>query len=125
VGVKKSEPQKLSNIEDYQNLVIVLKKVLEFYANKENYEVNVPQNNVLYAYIEMDKGAQAKFALEKIQEFEKNGKRMEDEFIKNLTTAIQNNEEMPKMLQMIEDFRKINNIADDDIIQNNENNSIQ
>jgi hypothetical protein len=104
----------MNNIEDYQNLVIVLKKVLEFYANKENYEVNVPQNNVLYAYIEMDKGVQAKFALEKIQEFEKNGKSMEDDFIKNLTTAIQNNEEMPKMLQMIEDFRKINNIADDD-----------
>ncbi len=104
---------KTNNVEDYQNLVIVLKKALEFYANKSNYDAKHPINNVLFSYIEMDCGSQAKFALEKIQELEKNYKNMEDDFVKNISISIQNNEKMPKILEMIEDFRKLNKMMDD------------
>jgi hypothetical protein len=96
----------MSNVEDYQNLVIVLKQALEFYANKDNYEVNVPQNNVLFAYIEMDKGAQARFAFEKIQELENNQKNLEQQFVADITKAIENNEETDNVLNLIEEYRK-------------------
>lgn len=60
---------KMNNIEDYQNLVEVLKQALLFYA-----ECDVEK-------ITIDKGFQAKFALSKIDEVEKEYKKMEDEFI--------------------------------------------
>jgi iron-sulfur cluster repair protein YtfE (RIC family) len=101
-----------SNVEEYQNLVSILKQALEFYANKENYEVNVPQNNVLFAYIEMDKGAQARFALEKIVQMENNHKELESEFTKLMGLGITEEESAKTVQNMIEEFKKLTENGD-------------
>lgn len=78
-GVKKSEPQKFNNIEEYQNLVGMLKKALEFYANKNNYKKPVEFSKYpVLSMIDLDEhGSQARFALKKIQEAEKFQKEFE------------------------------------------------
>lgn len=96
-----------NNVEEYQNLVSILKQALEFYANKDNYDVNVPKNNVLFAYIEMDKGAQARFALEKIMEMETNHKDLETEFVKSMGLGITEEESAETVQKMIEEFKNL------------------
>lgn len=100
----------MNNVEEYQSLVIVLKQALEFYADKKNYVINVPQNNILFAYIEMDKGEQARFALERIEKMEKQSKELEEKFVKEVTNAIKNNEEIGDVLNIIEDYKNISGI---------------
>lgn len=59
---------KMNNIEDYQNLVELLKFALEFYAKADPQELSV------------DNGFQAKFALSKIKELESEYDKMKKEF---------------------------------------------
>lgn len=96
----------MNNIEEYQNLVSVLKHALEFYANAENYDVKHPVNNVLFSQIEMDCGAQAKFALSKIEEAENNQKDLETELVKNLTNEISQENKFESLQKIIEEFKK-------------------
>lgn len=96
----------MNNIEEYQNLVSVIKHALEFYANAENYEINVPKNNVLFAYIDMDKGAQARFALSKIEEVENNQKEFEKQFAE-LSDAFSENNSMKDTFKIIEEYKKV------------------
>lgn len=58
------------SIEEYQNLVSLLKQALLFYADKENYTDRGKERPIL-TRIEIDEGSQARFALEKIKELEK------------------------------------------------------
>ncbi len=104
----------MNSIEEYRNAIEMLKQALSFYANPDNYRQTQPvaNNYELFSMIEMDKGAQANFALNKLRDLENLSKNMEDEFVKNLTGAIENNEETHKLLQMIEDFKKISEIED-------------
>ena len=60
----------MSNIEQLQNSIELLKRALTFYAEKDNYIVKHNQNNTLFSYIEMDNGVQARFALEKLEQIE-------------------------------------------------------
>ena len=83
----------MNNNEEYQNLIELLKKALEFYANPDNY------NNSL---IQKDGGYQAKFALDKIEEVYKNNQKILDEYISMSNTS-----------NGIDDFDILN---DDDII---------
>ena len=103
------------SIEEYQNLIELLKKALEFYADKKNYEINIPRNNVLFAYIDMDKGEQARFALEKIKELSDFNEKIENDFVKDITTAIENEDNSDNIIKLIENFKNLNN----------ENNNIQ
>ena len=61
----------MNNLEDYQNLIEVLKHALMFYANEKNYIGNPAMINV------DQQGSQARFALKKIQEAEKFQKEFE------------------------------------------------
>lgn len=105
----------MNSIEEYRNAVEMLKQALSFYANPDNYKQNHAVNHELFSYVEMDSGAQANFALNKLRDLENLSKNMEDEFVKNLTGAIEKNEETHKLLQMIEDFKKISEIDDNEI----------
>jgi len=102
----------MNSIEEYRNAIEMLKQALSFYANPDNYKQNHAVNHELFSYVEMDGGVQANFALNKLSDLENLSKNMEDEFVKNLTGAIENNEETHKLLQMIEDFKKISEIED-------------
>lgn len=97
----------MNNIEEYQNLVSVLKHALEFYANTENYDVKHPINNVLFSQIEMDCGAQAKFALSKIEEVENNQKDLEKQFVADINNAFFENKSVDDTLKIIEEFKKV------------------
>lgn len=59
---------KMNSIEDYQNLVELLKFALEFYAKADPQELSV------------DNGFQAKFALSKIKELESEYDKMKKEY---------------------------------------------
>jgi hypothetical protein len=72
----------MNDIEEYKSLIELFKQALKFYANKNNYEVNIPQNNVLFSYAEMDNGAQARFALEKAKQLEELNKKMQNDYNK-------------------------------------------
>ena len=72
---------KMNNIEDYQNLVELLKQALEFYEEKTNYDGDIYH----ISKIAMDNGSQARFALEKIRELEEIHRKIHDEFEKFLT----------------------------------------
>jgi hypothetical protein len=62
----------MNSIEEYQNLVEILKQALMFYAEGNNYNM------------EVDCGHQARFALSKIEEFEKANQNIEDVFISQI-----------------------------------------
>lgn len=102
----------MSNVEEYQNLTSILKQALEFYANTENYDAKHPVNNVLFSQIEMDCGAQAKFALSKIEEVENNQKDLESELVKNLTNEISQENKFENLQKIIEEFKNINQNGD-------------
>jgi len=67
----------MNNIEDYQNLVELLKMALEFYGNAENYKTERGVFNI----INIDGGSQARFALDKIKELEKTYVDMKTEYV--------------------------------------------
>jgi|GEM_PF-1864412 len=61
----------MTDVETYQSLIQLLKLALEFYANENHYVVNKPMNGECYSSIELDGGGQARFALDRITEFNK------------------------------------------------------
>ena len=96
-------------IDEYQNLVELLKQALTYYADDRVYKlINIP-NNPVFASIFNDGGFQAKFALKKIEELEKLRNNLEEEFVKNITTSIENEESIENTLKIIEEFKKISN----------------
>jgi hypothetical protein len=97
----------MNNVEEYQNLVSILKSALEFYANKDNYDAKHPINNVLFSHIEMDCGAQAKFALGKIQDMENSHKMLESEYNKSMELGITEEESAKTVQKMIEEFKNL------------------
>lgn len=73
----------MNNIEEYQNLVELLKQALEFYANKDNYFTSQKvSNHPAPSMIQLDGGSQAQFALVKIKEVNDQNQKMLDEYNK-------------------------------------------
>ena len=97
------------SIEEYQNLIELLKKALEFYADKKNYIQKAGGYNELTSQIELDGGSQAQFALEKIKELSEFNKNIENDFVKNITNAIENEENTENIFKLIEDFKNLKN----------------
>lgn len=81
-------------VEEYQNIVSLLKQALLFYADEKNYTDRGNDRPIL-TRIEMDKGSQAKFALDKINELEKMYLNTINEY-KNISE-----------FEALEDFKKI------------------
>jgi len=69
----------MKNIEEYQNLVALLKTTLEFYADDTNYAeyMGNPATIALDAY-----GSQARFALSKIKEVETQSQKLLEDYEK-------------------------------------------
>jgi hypothetical protein len=88
----------MNNIEQLQNSVELLKQALAFYANKDNYVAKHNQNNVLFSFIEMDNGVQARFALEKLEQMENLYKEAEEDYTKDISDK--------DVLNAIEDFKR-------------------
>ena len=88
----------MNNVEQLQNAVELLKRALTFYAEKDNYVTKHNQNNVLFSFIEMDNGVQARFALEKLKQTETLYKEAEEEY----TTEVDDRD----VLKAIEDFKR-------------------
>lgn len=93
----------MNNIEDYQNLISLLRKALEFYANSNNYLGGVETAPMI---VIDEHGSQARFALKKIDEFNKNQKELEEEFTK-LRDVFSENKNINDTLKNIEDYGKL------------------
>lgn len=94
----------MNSVEEYQNLVELLKTALNFYANPSNY--NGAMGTI--APIASDEyGSQARFALEKVSELENLSKTVEDEFVKNIVNSIENGDDIDIVREIILDFKKI------------------
>lgn len=85
--------------QEYLNLISLLEQALKFYASNENYV----QKNVGSA-VELDGGQQAKFALDKIKEFDVRYDDGADEFIEKLTGVIDSSNKT-EILKIIEQFK--------------------
>jgi len=111
----------MNDIETYQNLVGLLKQALLYYANKKHYEVNHPVNGELYSSIELDGGIQARFALERLEEFNNLNKEVNEikEVEENLTNRLgellKNEKNGAEFIKIIENYQKMERIGNKDI----------
>lgn len=94
-------------INEYEGLVNFLKQALLFYADKENYNQNMNQNNVLVSKIELDLGHQARFALKQIDVVDKANDDMEDEMLKHFPKELENTDTQEEFLNIIEKLKNI------------------
>lgn len=72
-------------IEELINKITLLKKTLEYYADKKVYSGHIEKINIL-----KDKGHQARFALEQIKKIDE----YENEMIANLREILEGNEDI-------------------------------
>lgn len=94
-----------NNIEDYQNLVELLKQALMYYANERVYDTGDGKKP---PSIMNDGGFQAKFALSKIDEIESIYNEMEMDYMKNEIGENQD-DDINNMFEIIKNLKKINN----------------
>ena len=94
-------------INEYESLVNFLKEALKFYADEENYNQNINQNNVLVSQIELDSGYQAKFALKQIDVIAKANEDMEEEMLKHFPKEMENTDTQEEFLKIIEQLKNI------------------
>lgn len=73
------------NNEQYENLIILLKIALEFYADKETYLFFKDKD----APITLDEGSQARFALSKIEEIDGLNQDIENDY-QNMSDGVIN-----------------------------------
>jgi hypothetical protein len=99
----------MNNIQDYENLIELLKQALLFYANENNYEktkFSELKGNI--SAIDMDEyGSQARFALNKIKETREINEKLLNDYEAEVN-AIQNNGE-EEILNALETLNKMNN----------------
>jgi hypothetical protein len=93
--------------EEYQNIIELLKIALEFYADRNNYEVIHPITGVLVSRIEIDGGSQAEFALKQLKNLEEYSQKMENDFVKFVETELDKNETTEDVLKTVKVFKKL------------------
>lgn len=90
------------NSEQYENLIALLKKALEFYADQRNYDG--PMGTI--SSISSDEyGSQARFALEQIKKLEALNLEAENDFLKNAEALTE--EKREEMINNIEIFKQL------------------
>lgn len=97
----------MSNITEYQNLVELLKKTLEFYADDSNWTSIMPINDEIISLIEQDGGAQARFALEKIENFNKTQIDDIEGYIKNIEETLEDNDDVDDLYKTLNELKRI------------------
>jgi outer membrane protein TolC len=99
----------LMNEEQYENLIALLKKALEFYGNQANY-IEKPYNDGLISIIELDEGSQARFALKKVEETLNLNQKLQEDYNKVIGETIDAIENKPINLNdMITTLKNIEN----------------
>jgi hypothetical protein len=100
---------KISFIKDEESGVVeLLKKVLNFYANKDNYEQNTHLNEELTSMIELDEGEQARQVLGLVGSLEKEGEKMEKDYEKIMQEELKNVGDPDKMKNIIDAIKNSN-----------------
>ena len=102
----------MNSIEENQNALELLKQALMFYANTDNYKQTQSVHYELFSMIEMDNGSQARFALEQLEKIQKLNEGAEEEFVKNITNAIESGDSIENMTKLINDFKKMSEGGD-------------
>ena len=96
----------MNSIEEYQNLVEYFKKVLEFYADKNQYHDGFGRKTS----IDLDEGSQARFALEKVKQLDELNKKMQEDYdnaMVNMINIVEDNDIDP--IKLIEEYKKFTN----------------
>lgn len=107
----------MNSIEERDNLIRLLQEALKFYASYENYKGHVSASTcgTPTSLVEMDEGAQARFALDKAQQMINYNQKMQDEY-DNLMAGyeqlqssdnIADVQELMKTLKVLDDGDKI------------------
>lgn len=100
--------------EQYENLIALLEKALEFYAEKSNYDkVNFVNGKGNISKIDMDEyGSQARFALLKIKETLDADKKLDDDYNRVIGETMGAIEKNP--INLANMIRTIKNIENED-----------
>lgn len=99
----------MSNITEYQNLIELLRLTLEFYGNQENYGIPKIPIDPGKTLITADGGLQARIALEKIKEFNKNRTDSMEEYIKNVEETLEGNDNVDDLYKTLNELKRITN----------------
>lgn len=96
------------NNEQYENLISLMKEALKFYANSDNY---YPSAEFELSSMLKDSGSQARFALKKCDDLEKQLQEMVDDFEKELLN-MDNDEDIDSNLvnQILKDMKKLKDV---------------
>jgi hypothetical protein len=105
----------MRNIDDYKNLVELLKQALEFYAERDNYDCKHDMNNVLVSNLDIDGGVQAQFALGKIKEFEEFEKKLLEEYEKLVESTTETDMTPEYFLDLMKRMRKMSDDNDKNV----------
>lgn len=94
----------MNSPEEYENMIALLEKALEFYADKTNYSsyMGNPSN------IDLDEqGSQARFALSKSKELAETNRKMQEDYDKIIAASemLQASEEMADPEELIKAFK--------------------
>jgi len=94
----------MNSIEEYQNLVQLLKKTLEFYADMRSYDG--PMGNI--SLIDLDEhGSQARFALEQVKLLEAQNQKMLDDYDKIASgyEQLQSNDDIADIKELMKTYK--------------------
>ncbi len=97
--------------EQLENLISLFKEALEFYGDKENYNVNISQNSELFSKIEMDQGTLARKTLEHLKNINEFNSKIHDVDNDKLLKKINMDNDDPKKIldQIIQLNKKFKN----------------
>ena len=88
----------MNSPEEYENLIALLEKALEFYADKNNYTPKILKDmgERSLTTVEVDGGSQARFALSKSKEMIENVRKLQEDYDRLMAAG--------EMLQATEDI---------------------
>lgn len=92
------------NNTQYENIIVLLKKALEFYADEDNY-VQKAVGSELVTRIEMDNGYQARFAIDNINKLKEFDEKIFIEYTNELQGSLKTEISGEELLNMLNLFK--------------------
>ena len=101
----------MNSIEERDNLIELLKQALKFYANSENYKgnrsVSICGSGMSVSLVEMDEGAQARYAIETANQLTEINRKMEDDYDKTINELLDTDVDDMDIRNLIKTFKQI------------------
>lgn len=101
----------MNSIEERDNLIELLKQALKFYANIENYKGNRSASmccsGTSASLVEMDEGAQARYAIETANQLAEINQKMEDDYDKTINELLDTDVDDMDIRNLIKTFKQI------------------